>query len=116
MKLLQGCHERGFDTFLDCAALAPTTSVSLRTLDFVGALGISLYKMIGYPTGVGALIIRNALMHKLKRPWFSGGSVQVVQVPGEAVLMADGPEGFEDGTPNFLSYARKTSSIRMKLS
>lgn len=74
LELLRGCHERGFDTFLDAAALAPTTPISLSALNnAVEAIGISVYKMIGYPTGVGALILRNDLLEKLKRPWFSGG-------------------------------------------
>lgn len=38
--------------------------------------------------------------------YYCPGTVKLVQVPGEGVLMADGHERFEDGTPNFLSSAR----------
>ena len=79
LNLVKKLH--GFDTLLDAAALAPTTRISLRELgDSVDAMAISLYKMIGYPTGVGALVARKGFLAKLKKRWFSGGSVRVVQV------------------------------------
>lgn len=43
---------------------------------------VSFYKMFGYPTGVGALIVKESFLDILERPWFSGGTVDVVQVPG----------------------------------
>lgn len=79
LNLVKKLH--GFDTLLDAAALAPTTRISLSGLaNSVDAMAISLYKMIGYPTGVGALVARKAFLTKLKKRWFSGGSVRVVQV------------------------------------
>src|SRR5258708_117560 len=79
LNLVKKLH--GFDTLLDAAALAPTTRISLSGLaSSVDAMAISLYKMIGYPTGVGALVARKAFLTKLKKRWFSGGSVRVVHV------------------------------------
>ncbi|KAF8324448.1 pyridoxal phosphate-dependent transferase [Cantharellus anzutake] len=96
----------GFDTLLDAAALAPTTRISLRSLgNSVDAMAISLYKMIGYPTGVGALVARSTFLTKLKKRWFSGGSVRIVQVPGIGRLLHDHHERWEDGTINFLSLS-----------
>jgi selenocysteine lyase/cysteine desulfurase len=43
---------------------------------------VSFYKMFGYPTGVGALIVKESFLEILERPWFAGGTVDVVQVPG----------------------------------
>lgn len=43
---------------------------------------VSFYKMFGYPTGVGALIVKESFLEILERPWFAGGTVGVVQVPG----------------------------------
>lgn len=48
-------------------------------------MAVSFYKMFGFPTGVGALIVKESFLAKLKRPWFSGGNVDVVQVPGSLV-------------------------------
>jgi selenocysteine lyase/cysteine desulfurase len=45
------------------------------------AIAISFYKMFGYPTGVGALIVKKSLLAKLKKPWFSGGTVEIVGIP-----------------------------------
>lgn len=61
----------------------------------VDALTISVYKIIGYPTGLGALVIKKTFLKQLKKPWFSGGTVDVVQVPGDAYTSLDGPERFE---------------------
>jgi selenocysteine lyase/cysteine desulfurase len=51
-------------------------------------MAISFYKMFGFPTGVGALIVKRSFLVELKRPWFSGGTVDVVQVPGSIVTRA----------------------------
>jgi len=74
----------GYNTLLDAAALAPTSSISLEETP-VDAMAISFYKMFGYPTGIGALVIKKSFLEKLQRPWFAGGNVDVVQVPGNGV-------------------------------
>src|SRR5262249_6546476 len=68
--------------------------------DFVA---ISLYKMFGYPTGVGALIARRDMLPKLRRSYFGGGTVQFVSVQNRMARKKIGAEAFEDGTPNFLA-------------
>ena len=45
-------------------------------------MAISFYKMFGFPTGIGCLIAKKSFLRQLKRPWFAGGTVDVVQVPG----------------------------------
>lgn len=77
----------GYHTVLDAAALAPTSIISL-TKHPVDAMVVSFYKMFGYPTGVGALIVKKKFLALLDRPWFAGGTVDVVQVPGTAVTRA----------------------------
>jgi len=77
----------GYHVLLDAAALAPTTSFSLAEHP-VHAMAISFYKMFGFPTGVGALIVKKSFLAQLKRPWFSGGTVDIVQVPGSIVTRA----------------------------
>jgi molybdenum cofactor sulfurtransferase len=34
------------------------------------------------------LIVKKSFLAKLKRPWFSGGNVDLVQVPGSVVTRA----------------------------
>lgn len=81
LSMLRTAKSQGYDTLLDAAALAPTTPISLRGLgNCVDAMAVSLYKMIGYPTGVGCLIVRRAFLAKLRKRWFSGGTVLIVQV------------------------------------
>lgn len=54
----------------------------------VDAMAISFYKMFGFPTGVGALIAKESFLAILDRPWFAGGTVDVVQAPGTIHTMA----------------------------
>ncbi|MCA0454773.1 MAG: aminotransferase class V-fold PLP-dependent enzyme [Chloroflexi bacterium] len=97
-------HQRGYDVLLDAAAYVPTSRLSLREIhpDF---LSVSFYKMFGYPTGVGALLIRHEMLKKLHRPWFGGGTVQFVSAQQHMHLLATSGEGYEDGTVNYLSIA-----------
>ena len=36
---------------------------------------MSFYKMFGFPTGIGALLVRNDVAGLLKKTYFAGGSV-----------------------------------------
>lgn len=102
LEWIKLAHDRGWDVLLDAAAFAPTNQLDLTQFpaDYVP---ISFYKMFGYPTGVGVLIARRKALAKLHRPWFAGGTITVASVLGNKVYMADAPNAFEDGTPNFLN-------------
>lgn len=95
-------HEKGWDVLLDCAAFAPTNrlDLSIAKPDFIP---LSFYKMFGYPTGVGALILRKPMLEKLRRPWFAGGTVSVVSVYADGHYLYDGFAAFEDGTVDYLN-------------
>ncbi|KAI9456962.1 hypothetical protein BJY52DRAFT_1379223 [Lactarius psammicola] len=86
LAVLAHAAMRGFTTLLDAAALAPTTPIDLTSTP-VNAVAVSFYKMFGFPTGIGALVLAPGIGAWLreKRPWFAGGTVDVVQVPGLAV-------------------------------
>lgn len=103
LEWIARAQERGWDVLLDAAAFVPTNQLDLSQWhpDFVD---ISFYKMFGYPTGVGCLIARHAALAKLKRPWFAGGTVEVVSIQGNGYYFHDGFSAFEDGTINFLSF------------
>jgi selenocysteine lyase/cysteine desulfurase len=93
---------RGFDVLLDAAAFVPTNALSLRSCTPAFVV-VSFYKVFGYPTGIGALVVRQDALARLKRPWFAGGTVERVWVTQFRHRLKTGAEGFEDGTPNFLA-------------
>jgi molybdenum cofactor sulfurtransferase len=96
---------------LDAASYVPTNRLDLREVrpHFVA---VSFYKMFGYPTGVGCLLIRNDALSVLRRPWFAGGTVNFATVQARKHLLAPGEAGFEDGTLNFLSIPAVEIGLR----
>jgi selenocysteine lyase/cysteine desulfurase len=87
---------------LDAAAFVPTNRLDLTAVqpDFVT---LSFYKMFGYPTGIGALLIHRRAFGKLQRPWFAGGTVNFASVQGEGHYLAPNEAAFEDGTIDYLN-------------
>ena len=104
LDLVNEARNRGWRVLLDAASYLPTADIDLRVVkpDF---LTLSLYKIAGYPTGLGALIARKDALAELRRPWFSGGTVKWASVQHQRHRLSDAPEGFEDGTPSFLAAA-----------
>ena len=111
LELVERAHARGWDVLLDAAAFVPTNRLDLQRVqpDFVS---VSFYKMFGYPTGVGCLLVRKSALPRLRRPWFSGGTVNFATVGGTRHLLSPGEAGFEDGTLNFLSIAAVEIGLR----
>jgi selenocysteine lyase/cysteine desulfurase len=99
---IAAAQSAGWLVLLDAAAFVPSHPLDLSAVrpDFVP---ISWYKVFGYPTGVGSLVVRRSALRRLKRPWFSGGTIRVVSVAGDWHVLMDDETAFEDGTPNFLS-------------
>jgi selenocysteine lyase/cysteine desulfurase len=110
LSLVRSARAMGFQVLLDAAAYVPTNTLSLQHVpaDFVA---VSMYKMFGYPTGIGALIARRESLQRLNRPWFAGGTVEFVSVQGETHLMRKDAEGFEDGTADFLGLSAVTAGF-----
>jgi selenocysteine lyase/cysteine desulfurase len=111
LDVIARAHDRGWDVLLDAAAYVSTNHLSLRQTrpDFVS---ISFYKMFGYPTGVGCLLVRNTALAKLQRPWFAGGTVNFATVGGRRHILSPGEAGFEDGTLNYFSIAGVEIGLR----
>jgi molybdenum cofactor sulfurtransferase len=65
------------------AVLAPTTPIDL-TQTPVDAVMVSFYKMFGFLTGIGVLILAPGIGVWLREkcPWFASGTIDVVQVLG----------------------------------
>ena len=84
---------------------ANPTSLAMTDLGVVKPefVAISFYKMFGYPTGIGALLIRKAAFRKMERPWFAGGTVNFASVQGGGYYLAPNEAAFEDGTINYLN-------------
>lgn len=66
---------------------------------------ISYYKMFGYPTGLGCLLVRRDVENILQKKYFGGGTIKAAVADQEFQIFKPGPEGFEDGTPSFLSIS-----------
>ena len=96
---------RGFDVLVDTAAFAPTHRIDLRAWPAVDFVVFSFYKLFGLPTGLGALVARREALGRLVRPWFAGGTVLFASVDPLGYRLRQGPESFEDGTPDFLGIA-----------
>ncbi len=90
----------GYDVLLDGAAFVPTSRLDLSKWkpDFVS---VSFYKMFGFPTGIGCLLLKKSAFAKLRKSWFAGGTVTLVSVAEQKEHLADGHERFEDGTLNY---------------
>ncbi|MEP6491075.1 MAG: aminotransferase class V-fold PLP-dependent enzyme [bacterium] len=103
-SLITVAQQLGFEVLLDAAAFAPSNRLSLgeQSPQFVA---LSFYKIFGYPTGVGALVVRRDALHTLHRPWFAGGTVEFASVQNDMHRLKTLAEAFEDGTPDFLSVA-----------
>ena len=96
---------------VDSAAFVPTSRLDLSAWkpDFAP---VSFYKMFGYPTGLGALLARRPALDRLKRPWFSGGTVVAANIQGEMVVPLSGHALFEDGTVNYLGIPAVEIGLR----
>jgi molybdenum cofactor sulfurtransferase len=111
LDLVTKAQAKGWDVLLDAAAFVPTNRLDLAAVraDFVS---VSFYKMFGYPTGVGALLIRRPALAKLKRPWFAGGTINFASVQGQAHVLSPNEAAFEDGTLNYLSIPAVEIGLR----
>ena len=111
LSLIEEAQGQGWHVLLDAAAYVPTNPLDLHEVrpDFVV---MSFYKMFGYPTGVGCLLVRNDTLPQLRRPWFGGGTVNFATVQGRMHVLSGGEAGFEDGTLNYLSIPAVEVGLR----
>jgi len=100
---------RTWRVLLDAAKFTASHPLNLTEAqaDFVT---LSFYKLFGYPTGVGALIIRSQTAFELKKHYWGGGSVSLAgagRTDSDDLKVFKGriAERFEDGTVAFLGIA-----------
>lgn len=98
---IEKAHEKGWDVLLDAAAYVPTSKLDLSQVkpDYVS---VSFYKIFGYPTGIGCLLVRKDKFEKLSKPWFAGGTVTLASVQSSHHYLANNHERYENGTINYL--------------
>jgi len=111
LAVIAEAQSKGWDVLLDAAAFVPTNRLDLSAV-FPDFVCLSFYKMFGYPTGVGALLVRRSAFNKLTRPWFSGGTVNFASVRGQVHVLAPNEAALEDGTLNYLSLPAVEIGLR----
>lgn len=111
LEWISQAQDKGWDVLLDAASFAPSNRLDLSRWrpDFVT---ISFYKIFGYPTGIGCLIARKSSIQKLRRPWYSGGTITFSSVLAFDHYLTPGPASFEDGTVNYLGLPAVESGLQ----
>jgi len=102
LDLVDEAHDAGWDVLVDATAFAPTNRFDVAAIrpDFAA---VSFYKIIGFPTGAGCLLVRRDCVERLRRPWFSGGTVTIASVQGDGHYLRPDAGAFEDGTVDYLN-------------
>jgi selenocysteine lyase/cysteine desulfurase len=102
LDLVEEAHDAGWDVLVDAAAFAPTNRFDVARIrpDFAS---FSFYKIFGFPTGVGCLLMRRDRLDALARPWFAGGTITISSVQGDGHYLLPDEAGFEDGTVDYLN-------------
>jgi selenocysteine lyase/cysteine desulfurase len=106
-------QEHGWDVLLDAAAFVANDTLDLSKVQpqFVP---ISFYKMFGWPTGIGCLLVRHDALPKLEKKWFTGGTISLVSFADDFFDLEVGHTGFEDGTLNFIGIPAVAEGIRFR--
>ncbi|CAM9804083.1 unnamed protein product, partial [Phaeothamnion confervicola] len=98
---------------LDAAKYVATAPLDLSKYeaDFVVA---SFYKIFGYPTGLGVLLVRHRAARRLRKRYFGGGTVvaALADVPFHR-LRTEPDRGLVDGTENFLGILALEAGFAM---
>jgi molybdenum cofactor sulfurtransferase len=111
LDLIDEAHAEGWDVLVDVAAFAPTNRFDAARIrpDFAT---ISFYKIMGFPTGVGCLLMRRDRLDTMARPWFAGGTVTIASVQGDGHYLRDDEAAFEDGTVDYLNLSSVTTGLQ----
>ncbi|XP_008259437.2 molybdenum cofactor sulfurase [Oryctolagus cuniculus] len=87
---------------LDAASYVSTSPLDLSAHQ-ADLVPISFYKIFGFPTGLGALLVHNRVAPLLRKTYFGGGTAAAYLVGEDFyVPRSSVAERFEDGTISFL--------------
>jgi len=110
LSWISRAQEKGWDVLLDAAAFVPTSKLDLSVFqpDFVS---FSFYKMFGYPTGIGCLLVKKSKFKKLVKPAYAGGTITLSSVGYNGFFLKLDHEKFENGTINYLGIPAITNGL-----
>ena len=110
LDLVEEAHAAGWDVLVDVAAFAPTNRFDVAQVrpDFAA---LSFYKIMGFPTGIGCLLMRRDRVGVLSRPWFAGGTITIASVAGGGHYLRRDEAAFEDGTVDYLNLPAVTAGL-----
>lgn len=110
LSWIEKAQSLGWDVLLDAAAFVPTSplDLSVHQPDFVS---ISFYKIFGYPTGIGCLLVKKSKFNKLEKPSYAGGTITLSAVSYSSYFLKSDHEKFEDGTINYLNIPAITGGL-----
>lgn len=110
LEYVRIAREKGWDVLLDAASFVSTSKLDLQAVrpDFAC---ISFYKIFGYPTGIGCLLLRKEMFNKLVKPWYAGGTISLSAATYDGHFLMSNHERFEDGTVNYLSIPAITIGL-----
>ncbi|EAT36178.1 AAEL011729-PA [Aedes aegypti] len=100
---ISGYGKERFRVCLDAASFVSTSFLDLSKYqpDFVC---LSFYKIFGYPTGLGALLVHHTAADQLRKKYYGGGTVKIAMAGRNFHVKRDPlVERFEDGTLAFTS-------------
>jgi molybdenum cofactor sulfurtransferase len=86
---------------LDAASFASSDQIDLQALNGAHFVVLSFYKIYGYPTGLGCLLIRKNVLGMLQKSYFGGGTIEAFLADESWQKLRRGVAAFEDGTLNF---------------
>lgn len=90
---------------LDAAKLAGTSPIDISSIPFLDRpnfITLSFYKIFGYPSGLGALIIRRDSSNLLNKKYYGGGAIQMASAEIDySIPKFELHDKFEDGTIDF---------------
>lgn len=101
----QSVTDTNWFVMLDAASLVATAPLDLKRhpADFVC---VSFYKLFGYPTGLGALLVSRRGQRVMHKRYYGGGTVEIAMATRNWHRKRGAfHERFEDGTVPFLSIA-----------
>jgi len=105
-------HNNNYYVCLDAASFAASSPLDLQRYrpDFVC---ISFYKIFGYPTGVGALLVSRRGAEVLHKRFYGGGTINYAYPHTmDHQLRDEFHQRFEDGTLPFLSIVELLQGFR----
>jgi molybdenum cofactor sulfurtransferase len=111
LDLVDEAHAAGWDVLVDAAAFVPTNRFDVARVrpDFAT---VSFYKMMGFPTGVGCLLMRRDRIDAMARPWFAGGTITIASVQGDGHYLRSDEAAFEDGTVDYLNIPAVATGLQ----